>query len=341
MKDDDANRPRGLLAIHEARNKRLSGKLPAIPTRFLLWGLTILAAWGVFYWKKTQGEVESRKSVLFAKQRGVAAELGPKFDGLRQRLEDWTVEAAGPYAGDFVAAQAKSWDFSGLPGIYLRVRLLDATSATTLRKAAAGSLRDGFTACLFHEPYADPMSGPGCKASRDCEKGSFCNEVDHCMPPAQPYNLRTAYHGMRVLGDEWTVGLRTASDDVRMRLLEREFDSAVKDDIPLVIDLLTRAQFYLLVLDEDPIGLTIPAGKPALEMIQATPHPARVLLFGLKGGIDRALLRVRRDVGARFIPAGENALSDPDILEAQQRQVNSCQLALDVRAVIGSHVPAK
>jgi len=37
-----------------------------------------------------------------------------------------------------------------------------------------------------------------------------------------------------------------------VRLLEREFESAVKDDIPFVIDLLTRAQFYLLVLDEDP-----------------------------------------------------------------------------------------
>src|SRR5882724_6298552 len=107
---------------------------------------------------------------------------------------------------------------------------------------------------------------------------------------------------------------------MKMRLLEREFDSAVKDDVPLVIDLLTRAQFYLLVLDEEPSGLVVPAGKPALEAIQAMSHVARVMLFGLKPGMDHALLRVRRDVSGRFIPAGETAPSDPEIIEAQQRQ---------------------
>jgi len=332
---EEATRPRGLLAIEEARSKRFSGKLPALPTRYWLWALTALAAWGVFYWKKTQGEIESQKAVLFAKQRGVVAELGPRFEPLRQRLEDWTVEAAGAYPGDLVSPQLKSWDFAALPGIYLRIRRESATSVPALRKAAAGSLRDGFTACLFHEPNADPTSGPPCKASHDCAPGTFCNEVDHCMPPAQPYNLRTAYHGTRVLGDEWTVNLRTASDDMRMRLLEREFESAVKDDVPMVIDMLTRAQFYLLVLDEDPPNVTVP-DKQGLEFVQAQPHTARVVLFGLKPGMDRALLRLRRDIQGRFIPAGGTAATDPEIVEAQQRQVNSCQLALDVRAAIGA-----
>jgi hypothetical protein len=322
---DEPSRTRGLVAIEEARSKRSAGKLPPIPARYLLWVATAVAAWGVFYWKRTQGEIEAQKAVLFAKQRGVVAELGPKFDPLQQRLESWTVEAAGPYPGDFVSSELRSWDFAGLPGIYLRLRWSDATS-----------LRDGFTACLFHEPNADPTSGPSCRASRDCAPGTFCNEVDHCMPPAQPYNLRAAYRGTRVLGDEWTVGLRSASDDMKMRLLEREFESAVKDDVPLVVDLLTRAQFYLVVLDEDPAEFTVSPGKSALEVIQALPHAARVVLFGLKPKMDRVLLRVRRPVGAGFIPTGDNAASDPAVLEAQQRQVNSCQLALDVRAFIGA-----
>jgi hypothetical protein len=153
------------------------------------------------------------------------------------------------------------------------------------------------------------------------------------MPPAQPYNMRTAYHGTRVLGEDWTMRLRTASDDVTMRLLEREFGSAVKDDIPLVIDLLTRAQFYLLVLDEDPVDLP-PGEKPTLDVVQGLPHAARVTLFGLKPGMERVLLRVRRKIDGRFIPAGENAPTDPDLIAAQQRQVNSCQLALYVREVL-------
>jgi len=330
---EEQNQPRGLVAVHESKQRRLHGRLPAIPTRVWLWALTLLAVWAIFYWKKTQGEVESQKAALLAKQRGVLAELALRFEPLQKRLEDWTVASSGPYPGDLVAPELKSWDFAGAPGIYLRLRLGDATSVTSMRKAASASLRDGFTACLFHEPNADPLSGPPCVATHDCAAGTFCNEVDHCMPPAQPYNMRTAYYGMRILGDEWTVGLRTASDDIRMRLLEREFESAVKNDIPAVIDILTRAQFFLLVLDEDPVE-PLPKGKSPIEAVQGSPHPARVFLFGLKTGMDRPLLRLRRDVAGRFVAAGEGAQTDPEIVEAQQRQVNSCQLALYVREAL-------
>jgi len=336
MKDEES-RTRGLLAIEEARQKRREGRLPSIPTRFWLWVLTALVAWAILYWRKTQGEIESQKAALFARQRGILAELGPRFDPLKERLENWTVEASGPYTEDLVASDVKTWDFRALPCIYLRLRLADATSVKSIRKAANDSLRDAFTACLFREPNPDPTSGPPCKASHDCAKGTFCNEVDHCMPPAQPYNMRTAYHGTRVLSDDWTVSLKSASDDMRMRLLEREFESAVKDDVPLVIDILTRAQFFLLVLDEDAPGApALPPGKSQLEAIQALPHPARVFLFGLKPGLDRPLLRIRRDVAGRFIQTGESVPTDPDVLDAQQRQVNSCQLALSVREALAA-----
>ena len=211
--------------------------------------------------------------------------------------------------------------------------MTDAASVESIRKMAGASLRDAFTACLFREPNIDPTTGPACKASHDCAPGTFCNEVDHCMAPAQPYNLRSTYFGTRILGEEWSVRLRTAESDMKMRLLEREFDSAVKDDIPLVIDLLTRAQFFLLVLDEEAPGVTIPPGKVPLDVIQASPHPARVFLYGLRPGMDHPLLRLRREVNARFMATGENMASD-DVRDAQQRQVNSCQLALAVNEAL-------
>jgi hypothetical protein len=321
---------RGLPAIEEARARRVAGRLPAIPTRFLLWVGIVVVAWAIFYWRKTQAEVESQKAKLVARQRAVLAELGPRVDPLKNRIESWIVGAAEPYPGDLVTPESKSWDFAGVPGIYVRLREADAKAPPDIRKAANNSLRDGFTACLFHEPNVDPGSGPPCRATSDCAPGTFCNEVDHCTPAAQPYNMRAAYRGTRVLGDEWSVNLKTASDDMRMRLLEREFESAVKDDIPLVIDLLTRAQFFLLVLDEAPPGNP----PPALEELQALPHPARVFLYGLKEGKERLVLRLRRQVEARFVPAGESAATDPALLAAQQRQVNSCQLALEVRGAV-------
>jgi hypothetical protein len=327
---EEQTHSRGLSAVEESRGRR--GRLPAIPGRVLAWIFTVLVAGGIFYWKKTQGEIESQKAALFAKQRGVLAELGPRIEPLKRRVEDWTVAAAGPYQGDSVAEELKAFDFTALPGVYLRLRLADATSPESIRKASASSLRDGFTSCLFREPNALPTSGPACKASRDCSPGTFCNETDHCMPPAQPYNLRTVYHGTRVLGDEWSLGLRGAGDDMKMRLLEREFESAIKDDIPLVIDMLTRAQFFMLVLDEDPPGYAPVSGRAA-EALGAIPHAARVELFNLKSKGDQPLLRLRREIDARFVPAGDGRPSDPEVMEAQQRQVNSCQLALAVRAV--------
>jgi hypothetical protein len=333
MKVKEESRTRGLVAVEESRATRQSGRIPAIPPRFILWTITVVIAWAIYYWRTTQAEVESQKAALFAKQRGIVTELGGKFEPLRERIESWTASEAGAYGGEVALPELGKWDFATLPGIYLRLRLSDAAKPETIRKAAQASLRDAFTACLFREPNADPASGPPCKASHDCAAGTFCNELDHCMPPAQPYNMRAAYHGTKVLGEDWTVRLRSAGDDMTMRLLEREFDSAVKDDIPLVIDLMTRAQFFLLVLDEDPEGS--PGEKPPLEVLHASPHPARVTLFGLKPGMDRVLLRVRRNIEGRFIPAGQTALTDPDLVAAQQRQVNSCQLALHVREVLG------
>src|SRR4051812_11363051 len=116
MKEEPSH-TRGLVAIQESRARRIAGKLPAIPTRFWLWILTVLVAWAILYWKKTQGEIESQKARLFAKQRAVLAELGPKFEPLRQRIEEWTVGASGPYPGDMVSAEAKTWDFAAVPGI--------------------------------------------------------------------------------------------------------------------------------------------------------------------------------------------------------------------------------
>jgi hypothetical protein len=334
----EQQRPRGLPAIRETRARRLQGTLSPVPGRVWLWLLTILVAWGIFYWRKTQAEIESRKAALFARQRGVLVELGPKINPVIERIERWTTATAGPYAGDFVDPLVKTWDFAAVPGIYLRERLSDARTAASMRRAANDSLRDAFTACLFHEPNPDPTSGPPCRSTRDCAPGTFCNEVDHCTAAAQPYNMRAAYRGSRVLTDEWTVGLRTASTDMRMRLLEREYDVAVKEDIPLVVDLLTRAQFFLLVLDEEPEGGASAGPKPTYDELQAEAHPARVALFGLKGAAtDKPLLRFRMTIDARLIPAGPTAPTDPKIIAAQQRQANSCQLALGVRnAISGS-----
>jgi hypothetical protein len=124
MKEEQSH-SRGLVAVQESKTRRREGRLPAIPTRFWLWTLIVLIAWGIFYWRQTQAEIESQKAALFARQRGVVAEFGARFEPLRQRIEEWTVQSAGTFPGEIVAPELKGWDFTTQPGIYLRLRALD------------------------------------------------------------------------------------------------------------------------------------------------------------------------------------------------------------------------
>lgn len=333
-RNKEPERPRGLVAVHESRVRRATGAVTPIPVRFLGWLATIVAVAAIVLWKRAQGEVESWKHRISARQRGIAVELSPRIDPLLSSIEALTVSSAGAWLGDRVDDEAKTWDFGALPGIYLRIGVGDARDAKTLRKAAQESLHDGFTACLLHAPNPDPFVGPACKASRDCEPGKFCNETNHCTAPSQPYNLRVAYRGTRVLGDEWTVDLKTASDDMKLRLLERELDAAVQDDVPIVIDLLARAQYFMLVLDEAP-STPLPPDAGGLDAVQLVPHAARVVVARLaKGAPAREILRLRREVDAHLVPMGARAV-EPRFVDAQQRQANSCQLALAVREAIG------
>ena len=46
------------------------------------------------------------------------------------------------------------------------------------------------------------------------------------------------------------------------------------------------------------------------------------------------VLRLRRSAGATFYFAGEKAVTDPETLDAMQRQVNNCALAKEVDRAI-------
>lgn len=188
-----------------------------------------------------------------SKQRTVEAELGPRWYPLRDRLEKWSTEvAAAP--GDEVVEKAElaAFDFRSRPGLYFRARVDEAKSAAGVREAAKRSLRDGLTSCLMRGAEASPVKGRECQKTRECERGEFCNELNHCGPPTQPYNLRAAYKTLQILSEEWIADVQETTNDLRLELLVRTFDDATVDDLPLAADLLTRAAYFLVVLDERP-----------------------------------------------------------------------------------------
>lgn len=327
---EEPPRLRGLPAIAEAREARSKMRWPS--PKFWAWAAIIMAAGAILQWKWSQGEVESDRQALLARQRAMSVEMGPRWFPLRDKIEGWTLELAKDAGAEVIDKEVLAqWDFRDKPGLYLRLRVEDAVDATAIRKGAKNSLRDAFTACLTRVANALPHSGKECRRTRDCPAGEHCNETDHCSRPAQPYNLRVGYRTMSVLSDEWLRDAQEANTELRLRLLKEGFEDNVRDDVPVAADLLIRAQYFLLVLDETPPELKIGEGANAGEAVQAVEHQARVGLWRLSDG--KAVLRLRREAGGKLLGAQPDA--DPEVLEARARQANSCALALAVRQAMG------
>lgn len=308
---------RGLPSIAQAREERSQGQ-PRWTTQAGLLAAAAVIGGLVAHWLVSQHELASGKQSLLAKQRAVEATLGAEWYPLRDKLEADVLAAARGFAGDLVDAQARRREWRSQPGLYLRMRVADAADLPHVRAAAAESRKDAFAACLLREPNERGIRG-------DLDGGAFAE---------QPWNLGQAYSATRILSDDWVREVRDAEDDLRLRIFRDQYEKAVRDEIPLAIDVVKRAQFFLLVLDEDvPEAFAYADGGALTEQaLQLVGHPARVHLFELPSG--KEILRLKRSGEARVIPAGERVVTDPETRDAMQRQANNCALAGQVEAEI-------
>jgi hypothetical protein len=309
----DLRRGRGLPAILRAREERSSGRTRWTMQAGIVAGACVIGGL-VAHLLVQDHDLKVDRQTLLAKQRAVGATLGVEWTPVRDRLEADILAAAKDFAGDQVEPEARKGDFRTQPGLYLRMRVLDARDAPTVRRIAADAKKDGFAACLLREPNERGLRG-------EIDGGAFAE---------QPWNLGQAYSATYVLTDDWVQSVKDADDDLRMRVLKEQYDKTVRDDIPFAIDIVRRSSFLLLVLDEDsPDALPYAdAGRTAEESLQMVAHPTRLFLFDL--ATNKELLRLRRSVDARVIPAGEHVVTDPEIRDAMQRQANNCALARSV-----------
>jgi hypothetical protein len=333
---------RGLPSVNQARADRR--RMKWLPARFWLWAFVLIGAGIIVWWKLEQGEIAKMKSELLARQRAVVTELGPRWFPLRDKLETWVQECgSGAFVEHADPGLAGRWDFRAMPGIYLRLAQKDTQSVDSIRSATNKSLLDAFTACLLTSDNPSPVAGPTCETTEDCQPSLHCNEFKHCAPYSQPYNLRTAYRTMRVMTDEWVSDVQEINNKLTMRGAVATFESINKHDLPVAADLLQRSEFFLVVVDEAaPPGTEDeppppPAeGEPAVlsddRSIPTAPHQARVCVYRLDDG--QRMLAVRRDAAGQLM--GGTQPVDHRARVAQQRQANSCALALGVREAMGA-----
>jgi hypothetical protein len=335
-------RERGLPSLNQARAERrralVYGKVAvrAMPPHFWLWVLVGGAAFGVIYWRVAEGRLEAHKSAVMAKQRAIAAALGPKTQPFREQIEGWVRELAADGVADFVAPGDTLKDLREAPGVYLRLRRENAKSSKQIRKAAQASLLDGFTSCLFVSPTSLPTQGTACHVTSECQPGQLCNEWNVCAAPPRPYNMRLAYRALRVLTTEWSNELHEADTDLAVNAYDRDLDSVAKHDVPVAVEIMNKARFVTLVIDEDPPD-GLPKAEPgstetAEERLQRLPHFARVGVWEI--ATKTPLLRLRAQAAADFVAMGGHPQASPEAAAAQARQANSCGLALAVRARI-------
>jgi hypothetical protein len=113
---------------------------------------------------------------------------------------------------------------------------------------------------------------------------------------------------------------------MRLRVYVAQYDEAMRSEIPLAVEVIKRAKFFLLALDEDaPDAVDSTDGGPTTEStLQLVSHPTRIFLFDTSNG--RELLRLRRTGQGRVIQVGERAVTDPETKDAMLRQANNCDL---------------
>jgi hypothetical protein len=143
--------------------------------------------------------------------------------------------------------------------------------------------------------------------------------------PEQPWNVKRAYQATRILDDAWRQNVETLNDDLRMRYFEAEFDKAEKREIPVAIDIVKKARFFLLLLDED-----VPAAKAESDAglmvsdLTLVPHPLRVVLVDLK--LKSFVFRARVTAGGDARMATGEAIGEA-MQKSVTRQVNNCGAA--------------
>ena len=306
-------RPRGLSAVKQSQEDRAQKRYRMTPGAGYV-GAAVVILTAIAYKFATDRTINTARERLIAKQQEVVKAVGVDWFVLREKLENEIVDGAKQYRGDYIDPGMATWQYQAQPGIYLRMRVADATTVERVREVAPAVRRDAFAGCLLREPNDALLQGA----------------PDASAFPEQPWNLGQTYSATRVLSDAWTSDVREANDKVRLNVLDQELDAALSEDVPLVSRVVKKAQFFLLVLDEDVRDVTAAAaaadgGAVTEELLQLVPHPSRVYLVDLR--TNKEMLRLRLTASAKIMSAGERPSTDPQVQEAAQRQANNCSLA--------------
>lgn len=258
--------------------------------------------------RRANEELFRQRATLLARVHAEAADVTQQQLALGRRVEGMVADAAGTtYAGDRLTGEEDFFSALGRPIIYLRGPLAKLGTSAGFKESAAESFKDAFSSCLL-----DP---PATRTERALANRARTALVQRGAAPDNIERIQPALISLPLLLPEWQARLRTA-DAAELQKLAATLGSAPLAAAKRAL----KAELLLLVIDEpgDTPGPTELDGERA--------HFARVQLLDLTSAAVR--LRLRLHVDPSWI--------SPPLRAEHARGIDSCSLALDVRARVGA-----
>lgn len=250
--------------------------------------------------------LEAERAALLARVAHETASLSAEERALPARVKPWLERFDGAYEGDLVTDAARD------PGVFKRRTVYVRGPLGELARSAGESYPDAFVLCLV-EP-------PGERTEKLLRLRAREAMTAHGMQPARNVSrYADALAALPLLAPGFAARIAATGDREQLDALARTFARAPIDGAKQA----AKATQLLVVVDE-------PGAATGLsELDGERPHDVRVGLVDLAK--KSVILRLRRHVDPAWVSAATRA--------ELAKGIDSCALALDVRAAVAAGLP--
>lgn len=301
---------------------KASPKLTALLRAGGVAAVIALVAWIAVTRRQSIAELEADRAALLAELHEDASRATDADKAIVPRIEVWAGLHSGAYEGDLVDGALRDEGarqaLLARPIVYVRGPLGGFSSTKGIAEMGETTFRDAFVLCLF-----EPPSKRSEKLLREAARAALAGG-ERVKAAAHVERFHVARAGAPLLMPAWEERVRGAEKRRELAELRGELKRASLREAVRVM----KTRLLLTVMDEPKDG------NGPTEMDGANRHHVRVTLLDMEAETEKVLLRQRLLVDPAWISVDTRAEYGSGI--------NSCELALEVRAAMtGVAPPAK